>query len=342
MFMEKKMSFVDFEPERQRSLSDRLQASWDHPHPYGLIAMLKAALNSIPDAVNGSIAATGPYPSTEEEAFRYNEARDRGVAGVVDAASHFGPLAPEFAAGALGRGFLNGSPRAAIESRVPNADARALPNPASRYGSEPHLGQPSVPTVSAPSISPPGAVTRSGGLLGRLRDLDELERQVPSKAAPPVLPESKNPNFRQLKRVIITKGSDVVGGGSGPNSSPRTNAEIAVSPRAPSWLPPGSELASERRADGSRFPGYGGGGNGGDGGSGKRENDDDDGDPCTKHWTKERDEWCPQFGTISYRNQEACEHRANERQSLCKRNGHWPGLGELKRYDWNDIVGNGN
>jgi hypothetical protein len=66
------MPLVGFEPQSQSSFPDRLQRYWEHPHPYGLIAMFKSALNSMDDAVNGSIAATGVPPSTEEEAYRYN------------------------------------------------------------------------------------------------------------------------------------------------------------------------------------------------------------------------------------------------------------------------------
>ena len=79
------MSFVDFEPKPQQRPYDL----WENPHPQGLIAILKRSLNMIPDLVNGSIAATGAPPSTEEEAFLYNLARDRGIAGAFGAASTF-------------------------------------------------------------------------------------------------------------------------------------------------------------------------------------------------------------------------------------------------------------
>ena len=52
------------------------------PHPRTLIAILGSTLRNIEDAVNGSIAATSISPSTEEEAFLYNLARDRGVVGL--------------------------------------------------------------------------------------------------------------------------------------------------------------------------------------------------------------------------------------------------------------------
>ena len=79
-------------PRNQRSYFDLLQDYWDHPHPQGLVAMVKAALNGVADATNGSAVATGAYPFTEEEAFRYNQVRDRGITGAFDAASSFSPL----------------------------------------------------------------------------------------------------------------------------------------------------------------------------------------------------------------------------------------------------------
>lgn len=91
------MSVVNSKSQPQQTFSGRLQSYWEHPHPYGLIAMLKSALDGIEDAANGSIAATGVSPSTEEEAFRVNQMRDRGAVGAFHAASTFGPAAPEWA-----------------------------------------------------------------------------------------------------------------------------------------------------------------------------------------------------------------------------------------------------
>lgn len=81
-----------------RGFSDRLQTYWDNPHPQGLVAMLKAALNGIGEAVQGSIAAT-TTPSTEQEAFWQNQGRDRGPIGALQAATLLTPLAPGAAGG---------------------------------------------------------------------------------------------------------------------------------------------------------------------------------------------------------------------------------------------------
>jgi hypothetical protein len=90
-----------------RSLSDRIQASWDHPHPYGLVAKLKEALNGIEQAVQGSIDATR-VPSTEEEAFRQNQGRELGPIGALKGASLLAPVTPGRAGGILAQTLRNG------------------------------------------------------------------------------------------------------------------------------------------------------------------------------------------------------------------------------------------
>jgi hypothetical protein len=84
---------ADLAAPRQRSFSDRLQASWDRPHPYGVMTILKEALNGMEQAVQGSIDATS-VPSTEEEAFRQNQGRELGPIGAWKAASLLAPKAP--------------------------------------------------------------------------------------------------------------------------------------------------------------------------------------------------------------------------------------------------------
>jgi hypothetical protein len=96
-----------------RWFSDRIQASWDHPHPYGLVAKLKEALNGIEQAVQGSIDATS-VPSTEEEAFRQNQGRELGPIGAWKAASLLAPLTSggvgRMLVRPLGNGLRNGLP----------------------------------------------------------------------------------------------------------------------------------------------------------------------------------------------------------------------------------------
>ena len=92
------MASNNFAAQPTRGFSDRLQTYWDHPHPQGLVGIIKAALNGIGEAVQGSIAATST-PSTEQEAFWQNQGRDRGPVGALQAASLLTPLAPGVAGG---------------------------------------------------------------------------------------------------------------------------------------------------------------------------------------------------------------------------------------------------
>jgi hypothetical protein len=93
------------------SLSDRIKAYWNHPHPYGLVSMLKEALNGAEQAVQGSIHATS-VSSTEEEAFRQNQGRELGPIGALKAASRLPLVSPAGAgrilARPLGDGLRNG------------------------------------------------------------------------------------------------------------------------------------------------------------------------------------------------------------------------------------------
>jgi uncharacterized membrane protein YgcG len=176
------------------------------PHPRNLIALLSSTLRNIEDAVNGSIAATSISPSTEGEAFLYNLARDRGVAGAFGAASTFGPAAPQFVR----------TGRYAASRPIPQALGGGGPSPLNGpgNGNPPGLGAPpspdrlransggwpsssgSVPSVPAPTI---GAAP-SGGLLGRLRELEALERPGTNTGLPA---PKKDPNFRRLSRFPV-------------------------------------------------------------------------------------------------------------------------------------------
>jgi hypothetical protein len=338
------MSFVDFEPKPQQRPYD----SWENPHPQGFIAILKQVLNAPFDMGNWSRAATGAPPSTEEEAFLYNLARDRGIAGAFGAASTFGPAAPQFvraARGAAGRiipqALERDAPRHSNGPGTGNMPGPAvLPSP-DRFRTNPS-GWPS-PGSSVPSVLPPVAARGpSGGLLARLRELDAMERQAAAGTGPsaPV----RDPNFRQLSRIVVRPlevASSVVGRN---NSAETSDPEAQKLEALPGYPRQNLERSSayEQRADGSNFPGYGGKGGGpgkgGGGGNGDgRSNDDDDAHPCTQRWIDEVENWCPQFWKAGERWVSACEDRAGDRNSLCWGNGGFPVPGEPDRYAWNDI-----
>jgi hypothetical protein len=92
------MSYVD-QPERQpRSFSERWQDVWDHPTPFGLIGYIKAlteAARSIPSMVDSAATLAGPPPSTEEEAYRYNQARNYLPGASFEVGSALTPTAPK-------------------------------------------------------------------------------------------------------------------------------------------------------------------------------------------------------------------------------------------------------
>lgn len=342
------MPVLGSDQQPQRTFPSRLQRYWEHPHPYGLIAMLKSTLDSIDDAVNGSIAATGVSPSTEEEAYRYNQARDRGEIGAFRAAADFSPAVPEFAGAALGRRAISGPVPQAIEGRSPHVGS-----PPSLSGAGPYSSarpetiargwRPPVPGVSVPSVPPPAVgATPPGGLLARLRELDALERPQHGTDVGPVSP-GEDPNFRELRRVLIRpqEAGTFVPHSDGALGS--LDSEVPISGLQTSSQP--NDLP-EWRADGSNFPGSGrrgggpgkGGGGGRNGGNGGDDFDDfDDAHPCTRRWAHEMFGWCPQFWTAGARYVAACEARATGRSRLCWRNKGYPVPDEPARYSWNDI-----
>lgn len=282
------MPVINSETQPRQTFSGRLQRYWEHPHPYGLIAMLKSTIDSIDDAVNGSIATTGAPPSTEEEAFRYNQTRDRGAIGAYNAASSFSPAAPEFVGASVGRRALGSPALQAIERfpRVggPQGSTSVPPYPSVRPDTTAGGWQPSVSGGSVPNVPPSSVpIAPSGGLLARLRELDAMEQPRGSNIIP-ALPE-RDPNFRQLTRVRIhTPGAGLVSANQMAPS--RTAADEAVEGQRtlslddldiPEFLrrQPQPEIAissSTRKSDdwpkSSSGRGDGSGGGNGDGGGG--------------------------------------------------------------------------
>jgi len=96
----------DFDAQPGRSLSDRMQAYWDHPDPHGVISALKGGLTGIAQAVQGSIDATSA-PSTEEEAFRQKLGREQGPIGAWQALSLLSPRVPRGAGGIFARPLMD-------------------------------------------------------------------------------------------------------------------------------------------------------------------------------------------------------------------------------------------
>jgi hypothetical protein len=102
-------------PQQLGRVIERFPDYWDHPDSDGAIAVVKDLLNGIVNSVNAANIVTGPPPSTEEEAFQQNYARDHGPGAAFDAVKDLAPGAPKGTGGLLARGFAeaarNGLPR---------------------------------------------------------------------------------------------------------------------------------------------------------------------------------------------------------------------------------------
>jgi len=327
------MSFIDFEPkpqpQSQPSFSEWLQQSWENPHPLGVFAMIKRGLNIAPDLINASIAATGPAPSTEEEAFLYNLARDRGVIGALGAASTFGPASPQFVGSAIGRYVANkpipqalverprGHPSGARSSNPPSPNTALVPPDRSRTGGLP----PSSPIGSVPIVTPPAAnLPSSGGLLGRLRELEAIERRSAGNAG--LISPEKDPNFRQLSRFPLLPTLEASG------SAASHFLDIPDFLRRVPKPPNPDSVVTEQTDEPPRTSSYGGGngtgrrGGGGGGGGNSRKPRRKDDDPCGERLSEELRR-CE-----SYKDDVAhpayfhgCTRRAKDRWALCYKHG---------------------
>lgn len=153
-------------PQRpQRPFSQRLQDVWDHPTPFGLIAQIKAAVdavNAIPNAMDSSAIWAGPSPLTEEEAYRYNQARDRLPGAAFDVVREFAPGVPRGTGGFLGRPIgelaVPGRPAAPAAIRPDWVETRGLP-------SQHELPKPNLDKSTNTSVPPaPRAVAEDRSL----------------------------------------------------------------------------------------------------------------------------------------------------------------------------------
>jgi hypothetical protein len=169
----------DLAGQPERTFADRLQAWWDHPTPYGVVARVKEGLNGIAQAVQGSIDATS-VPSTEEEAFRQNLGRAQGPIGAWQVVSQFNPRIPRGAGEIPARPLINAIVNQGLRLRPGEPIARqgidgpiagpgvSLGNahPPTRFQNSSALGNGLGPLQDILSSSPPQTIPRvSGGLL---------------------------------------------------------------------------------------------------------------------------------------------------------------------------------
>jgi hypothetical protein len=238
------------------SLFNRLQAYWEHPHPYGLVSMLKEALNGMEQAVQGSIAATS-VPSTEEEAFRQNQARELGPIGAWKAVSLLAPMSPGRAGRILARPFGDG-----LRKDVPWPPGPRL------------TGQGIDGSIANTSAWPVRSVSRDPNLSPALQNSLELANGIaaPAGVAPRHSMQAARPATggwfgKPISPWITTAPTaptyppGLQGGGTlAPPIEPMPLPPIPR-PRFPDWWSPAWRAL---RLDGTNFPGGGGGGGGKD------------------------------------------------------------------------------
>ena len=322
------MSFVDFEPKPQPRSYDL----WDNPHPYGVIAALKRALNVPFDVVNWSKAATGTPPSTEEEAFLYNLARDRGIAGAFGAASNFGPGTPQFVRAA----------RDAASRAVPQTVVRDAPRQLSGPGPGNTPGAGTLPPPdrlrnsiglpssggSVPSVPPPTVGSApSGGVLARLRELDAMELQA--SAAGSGLPAPvRDPNFRQLSRFPVLPALEAAGSAAAHSLDLPDFLRRVPSPQSRDSVertgePPDTSSGGSRDVVGGKGGGSGGGDRGGGGdGRGSDRAGRNYKDECDDELAEELRSCESYKGRAAHRDYyHGCVERAKERWVQCYKNG---------------------
>ena len=187
----------DLSQRPQRPFSQRLEDAWDHPTPFGLIAYIKAAVNAaraIPGVMDDAATWTGPSPSTEEEAYRYNQARDRLPGAAFNVVQEFAPGIPRGAGGVLGRplGGSAGLGRSAAPTSIrPDwVETRGLPsqyelpNPGLDKG--PHYG----PSTNGPASTTLGPVAEDRS---PQRFVSPPSPQPALTQAPPARPAADDP-----------------------------------------------------------------------------------------------------------------------------------------------------
>jgi len=302
------MSYVDFNTEPRDSVSDRLQDLWDHPRALSLIGMISRGVHGVKNLMDYARILSGPPPSTEEEAYRYNWARDHAPVAAFNAASLFNPAAPRGAGGIFARP-VSGPASATRELtasnfREPSVLPATLPR-ALRPASEAEV---SAVAGAGLKRSPIDTRAPQGGLLARLRELDEAEARPLDNGGSESVPAPLDPNLRQLTRVPSNlRASD----------SPRPEAirvplpEIESPPLSPGEKP---VPRTDERSSGS------GGSDGGGGGSDDNKKDRDR--ECNEQWQEEKyacREFLPVDALCGTRHERECEDRAVQRLGQCFR-----------------------
>jgi hypothetical protein len=288
-----------------RSFADRLQAYWNHPHPYGLVSTLKQALDGMVQAVQGSIDAT-TVPSTEEQAFRQNLGRERGPIGAWHAASVLNPQVPR------GTGGIFASPLVdAVTSHLPSMRA------SERIG---------IQGIDGHTVAPPlGPASGNGNYLPGLRNSAATANEIAT-------PQGFVRNPVQAPQV-----TGVFGVSGNEQELPWIPDAPGIQPgfddiRAGRWRRKGpphprnvplAEWFANKPAQ-TPFGAYGGGS--GSGGGQKKRGGDYGKDRCSKRRMEEEQRCEDRKEEYTHEHfLPACMERAETRWDLCNRNhGRFP------------------
>jgi hypothetical protein len=296
-----------------RSLADRLQAYWEHPHPYGLISHLKEALYAIPQVVQSSIDATR-VPSTEEEAFRKNLAREQGPIAAWRAASLLNPMVPRGTGGVLAKPLVDAIINRGVSPQAGQSIARQ-----GIGESITNTGAPAARLVSRYRNLPPEL--QDAAALGAPRSAVPLSptQNVPPASGGLFRTNSERPALPWIATAPgIQAGLDVI------------EAARKKGYRGP--LPKGVNLLDWFAKQPLKKPYGSQGGLGGGGGPRKGVSGDPD-DPCNDLHIKEQNRCIERLHNEEYadvRHFGGCKDRAAERMRLCYKTGRPP----IKPKEW--------
>lgn len=238
------MSYVDQAERPGRSFSERFQDVWDHPTPFGLLAQIKALMDAprtVRDFVDASRIVTGPAPTTEEEAYRYNQAREYLPRAAFQIASAVTPTAPRVVGGIPIR--PNGDAALRIEGRSQRANG-VFPG-----------GLPRAPRAE-PYAQPP-AVLRSGdrenGASGVLGGLTSSPAEMPWWLQA-LLPPGAAPAGLGAPLPVGAVGRQALPPGLLDGNKPLRFSNPRSELRVPETLPPNPPVTSQANGGGSLPP----------------------------------------------------------------------------------------
>lgn len=358
---------------KQRPFSERFKDVWDHPTPFGLIAYIKAlteAAQAIPGAIDASRIVTGRPPSTEEEAERYNQARDYLPRAAFQIASAVAPTAPRIAGGIPIKPGGNAFSQPPFPGMRPQSPGYPFDKPpavlgpgVSRDSARQAVDEFTSPVTEIPwwlrALLPPTGMTAT---LGAQLPGGAVLRQTLSPELTGASRSFRTPNLRSEFQAPETPPSNpfgtpnatgggrlppsILGAGGLPDPNYRELRRVSASATdedpsgadadgLPSSQVPSPSLVPDQQPPESTLEadtgGNGSGGTGGNIGSGGNKADRDK--ECNQDWQDEVHFHCPQFGRFDATYQRQCKDRALKRLRACLRDQSEP-----PKYEWEDVA----